>query len=408
MGALWRPICFQIRAMTYQQLRLHAAAALLLAASIGMHAESATTGALSGNIIGGAGTYTWSPTISAPFGTANGTLTVEHNLWSDPALNVHAIVNGTDVGSFVVEMPPFFGSSIAVLNIGGLLVDGVNTITFDGGGGSGAEYSINRVTVNFDLLPEPPAPPVTNVVTNVVMIAVSTNNVPSFSPATVLHYLTRSPLDVPEGSLVSGGLRLQYNAQKNSSMQKFDLNASGLLAGSNYALVAVTATETNEAAMLTSDKLGRVRASYLGKGQGNSNGKKAFPAELDPVTDLVAVGLMDGANPVAWTWVNTSPQFQYLVKCNLIAADTGSGAAGAVFLKANAENIKFSVGAAGLTPGAPYHLALNSVVVASLLADADGRVGFVGWPVSGPSVIDLRAVEVLNASSNVVLNTVLP
>jgi hypothetical protein len=399
--------------MTYQQLRFHAAAALLLAASVGIHAESATTGAMSGNIIGGAGTYTWSPTISAPFGTTNGILTVEHNLWTDPVLNVHAIVNGTDVGSFVVEMPPFFGSSVAVLNIGNLLVDGVNTITFDGGGGNGAEYSINRVTVNFDLLPEPPtptetnAPPGTNVVTNVV-ISVSTDLVPSFSPATVLHYMTRTPLSAPEGSLVSGGLRLQYHQQKNSSMQKFDLNASGLLAGSNYTLVAVTATETNDAAIVKGDKQGRVCASYQDKGQGKSNGKKAFPAELDPVTDLVAVGLMDGVNTVAWAWVNTSPQFQYLVKRNLTATDTNSGMAGAVFLKANAENIKFSVGASGLVAGEAYHLALNSVVVASLLADADGRVGFVGWPASGPAVIDLRAVEVLNASSNVVLSTVLP
>ena len=117
---------------------------------------------------------------------------------------------------------------------------------------------------------------------------------------------------------------------------------------------------------------------------------------------------MDGTNAVAWAWINTSPEFQYLVKRNLSATGTNSGAAGAVFLKANAEEVKFRVGAAGLTAGAPYHLALNSVVVASLLADANGRVGFVGWPASGPAVISLRAVEVLDGSSNVVLGTLLP
>lgn len=392
--------------MTYLTRGIHAAAVLLFAANVGMRADSATTGNLGNNIISGAGTYTWSPTINAPHGTANGTMTVEHNLWTDPVLTVHAFVNGTDAGSFVVQMPPFFGPSVTTLDIGSLLVDGVNTITFDGGGGSEAEYSISRVTVNFDVVAAPPPPPPPPPETNAV--PVSTNIVPFIARATVLHYMTRTPLAVEEGSSVSGELRLQFNEQKKSSLAKFDLDARGLLPKKEYTLVAITDTETNAAASLTSDKQGRLDVSYMQKGHGGDHGKKAFPAELGSATDLRAVALLDGSTTVAWAWVNTPPKYQYLAKRNLTPADTNSGAVGALRLKANAEELKFAVGAAGLVPGATYHLALNSTLVASLLADADGRVGFVGWPASAPSVLDLRAVAVLDGSSNVVLSTVLP
>jgi hypothetical protein len=388
--------------MTYQQIRSQAVAALLFTGLINSHAESVTTGNLGMNIISGAGTYVWSPVLNAPFGTTNGSIVIEHNLWSDPVLNVHAIINGTDVGSFVVEIPPFFGSVTNVLDIGGLLVNGTNTIVFDGGGGSSAEYSINQVTLNFDVLPDPSDPPVTNV------IAVSTAIVRPFSPATVFHYLLRAPLDAPEGSPVTGNVRWQFNEQKKSSLQKFDLDASKLQARSNYTLLAISSEETNEVTTAVSDKQGRLRISYQEQGQGKGHGKKAFPNELAPVTSLLGVGLMDGTNTVAWAWADDASKFQYLVKRNLSAADTNSGLMGAITLKANGEVVKFKAGAAGLTPGQPYHLVLNSVVAASLLADAEGRVGFVNWPAAAPFILNLRTVEVRDGSNNTVLGTVLP
>jgi hypothetical protein len=392
--------------MTYLTRGIHAAAVLLFAANVGVRADTATTGDLGANIISGAGTYTWSPTISAPYGTANGTITVEHNLWTDPVLNVHVYVNGTDAGSFVVQMPPFFGPTVSTLTIGNLLVDGVNTITFDGGGGSEAQYSISRATLNFDVVAAPPPPPPPPPATN--SVPVSTNDTPFLSRAAVLHYMTFTPLAAEEGSPVSGELRLQFKQQKNSSLEKLDLDARGLALKREFVLVAITGTGTNAVASVPSDKRGRLSLSWSRKGQGGDNGKNAFPDELASVADLRAIALLDGSTTVAWAWVNTSPKYQYLVKRALTPANMNSDAVGAVRLKANAEELKFAVGAAGLVPGAPYHLTLNSTVVASLLADADGRVGFVGWPASAPNVLDLRAVAVLDGSSNVVLSTVLP
>lgn len=267
--------------MTYLQRTVYSVSALLLAAQFQLHAETIASGS-GPTLVPAAGNYTWSPTIAAPDGTQNGTLNFEHALFFGPPVVVHVSVNGSEVGTFNADSPAFTTSSF---NIGGLLVNGANSIVLSGGGVSPSDYFINSATAQYELV----IPPDTGSSNS---IPVSTNVVSANSRATVFHYAARANVEGISNAI--GDIHLQSNQQKNSSVQKFDLKVQGLAALHDYTLVAMTATQTNAVATLKSDKQGRVTASYMDKGQGKGSGKKGLPAQLDPVTSLRAVALVDG------------------------------------------------------------------------------------------------------------------
>lgn len=227
----------------------------------------------------------------------------------------------------------------------------------------------------------------------------------------VMHYMTRTPLTATEaGTNVAGSVRLQFNEQGRSSLQKFDLDATGLEPNTEYFLVARRDDAAGQVGTVTSDSRGRVRLSYMKKGNGQGNPRKALPPELDPVSDILGLGLQETVNTqtVALAWIATSPNFQYLVKRNLTSTDTSAPPAGSISLKANAQNINFRLLAEGLVGGNTYHLALNSNVVESATADADGTLELNSWPASAPVVLELRSLSLWDGSNNVVLGTSLP
>jgi hypothetical protein len=227
----------------------------------------------------------------------------------------------------------------------------------------------------------------------------------------VMHYMTRTPLSATDVEPnVSGSVRLQFNEQGRSSLQKFDLSATGLEPGAEYFLVVARGDDTNLVGIVTSDTHGRVRLSYMKKGNGRGNPRKALPPELDPVSEILGLGLQETVNTqtVAFAWIATSPSFQYLVKRNLTSTDTSAPPAGSISLKANPQNVNFRLLADGLTGGNTYHLALNSNVVASATANADGTLEVNAWPASAPAVLELRSLSLWDDSSNVVLGTSLP
>ena len=195
-------------------------------------------------------------------------------------------------------------------------------------------------------------------------------------------------------------------------MQKFDLNATGLQPRTEYFLAVARGDDTNvhQVGAFTTDNSGRLRLSYMKKGNGNGNGKKALPPELDPVTDILGLALQETVNTqtVAFAWINTSSQFQYLVKRNLTRADTNASPSGSISLKSNGQNVNFRLLADGLEAGVTYHLALNSNVVETVSADANGFIDHTVWPASAPAVLDLQSLSLLDGSSNAVLGTFLP
>ncbi len=365
-------------------------------------ATTVSTGDLGNNVITAAGSYTWSPTISAPTNTLPATLEVIYGLWNDPGVLVYAYVNGTEVGSFLVNAGYFDpGPSSNSFNVSGLLVDGVNTVRFDGLGASEGEYVIGSVTLHYNL----PS-------TNNTEVPPDTNGPVVVTGSSVLHYMTTTPLAATEADPDADALlRLQFKKQGNSLLQKFDLTVANLEPNSEYVLVATvgSASSFSPVATFRSDKQGRARISYMKQGEGQANGKKALPSGLDPVTDVHAIGIQSGAlQIVAAGSIDASPSFQYLVKRNLTPADANGTAEGSIRLKANAEGTSLRLLADGLAPSSTHYLALNSTVVQTLTTDANGRLAVTDWPVSAPAVLDLHSLQLLDSSSSVILSTILP
>jgi hypothetical protein len=226
----------------------------------------------------------------------------------------------------------------------------------------------------------------------------------------VLHYLNR-PVLAPAvaGSSVTGSVRLQLNEQGGSALQKLDLNATGLQPNTDYALIVALRGEpdTNSVGTVTSDNQGRVRVS-LAKGNGENG--EALPAGLDPVTAIRGLGLgtVAGTQTIAWSVINTSSKFQYLVDRILGQQDTNATPAGSISLEANASSVNFNLQATGLSASSTYHLALNGTVAMTATSDSEGALELTTWPAGAPAVLDLSSLALLDGSNNVVLSTTLP
>jgi hypothetical protein len=230
----------------------------------------------------------------------------------------------------------------------------------------------------------------------------------------VLHYMARTDFSTTEtGSNVVGALRLQFNEQGHSQKQSLTLVFAGLETNASYDLTAVVGDDTNVVVVspLAADARGRLRVAYRANGLSlpGHGWKSPLPPTLDPLTGLQALGLDNAATQtVALVWIANAPRFQYLVKRNLTPEDTNGTAAGSISLIANPRHVNFRLLAGGLNPTNDYHLALNSNVVSSVQASETGRLQLREWPSNAPPVLELRQLQLLDASSNVVLSTTLP
>jgi hypothetical protein len=222
----------------------------------------------------------------------------------------------------------------------------------------------------------------------------------------VMHYMTKTAVSAPETVPgASGVMRIQENAQGNSSKQTMDLSITGLAPDQTYTLAAVLGEDPNSVAVgtVTTSSKGTVRLKYSGKGK-----KAALPELLDPLTNVRAISLVSNDVTIAYAWVAESSTYQVLVKRNLTPADPEGTAAGSISLKANAEHVNFKLLAGGLAASTEYKLALNSTVVATATTDADGRLTITEWPATAPAALDLRSLELRDGADAVVLSTGLP
>ena len=261
----------------------------------------------------------------------------------------------------------------------------------------------------------------------------------------VLHYKTRNTLAATEAdSNVTGTVRLELNEQGHSAQQRFDLNVRGLVPGSNYFLLASIGEDTNVAYVATvkASRQGRLEFTSRNKGHGhddgdegdddqgenknkhgdnggghhhgegehNGGGKQTLPDALNPVTNIRAIELQEASQTqtVAFAWINTSSNFNYIVKRNLTLEDTNSTARGSISLVANQDHVNFRLVADGLGASNTCYLALNSTIVDTAMTDDHGRIQIKNWPSGSPAILDLRSLAVLDAVSNVVLTTTLP
>ena len=372
---------------------------LSLLTALSSKGATVSTGDLGENVITAAGAYTWSPTVTSLTNGLPATLAVTYGLWNDPPMTVHAYVNDTEVGSFLVNNPFCCEPATATFNFTNLLVEGANTIRLDGLGANEGEYVISRIdlTYNIPVPGETNNPPSTNEPISGPFVR---------SGTAVLHYLNRAALQAVAGSKVNGTVRLQLNEQGGSALQKLDLNASGLNSNTTYLLVVALVGEAEASAVGTvvSDSHGRVRFSLKGGEEEN------LPPQLDPVTDIVGIGLapLDSTQVLTWAAVNASSNFQYQVERNLTQQDTNATPEGSISLEANGSSVNFHLLAGGLVPNSTYRLALNGAVVMTLTSDSGGAVEVTTWPAGAPAVLDLRTLALLDSSNNAVLSTLLP
>jgi hypothetical protein len=401
--------------MTTTKLVLFSALSLLL--MLTTNAATVSSGDLGANVITAGGAYEWSPNVSSPTNELPATLSVTYGLWNDPGVTVHAFVNGTEVGTFDVTVGFFDGPATSSFDIPGLLLDGANTIRFDGFGASSGDYVISSIEVNYNLpLPATNPPPSTNPPPVVVTNPPPVTNGPSGGPFTrrgtsVLHYSVRTPLTPTDaGSNVEAVVKLDLKEQGHSARQKFEFSASHLAANTEYFLLVARGDELDATAIgtFTTDGRGRARISVGTQGNGHGKVKKPSGPNLLPVTDIRAVGIQNGATQtLALAWIDDAPNFEYLVKRNLTRADSNGTAAGWISLKGNVQETNFRLLAGGLVPNGVYYLMLNSNVT-SLTANANGVVGVNGWPVGAPALLDARSVALLDGSNKVLLSTTLP
>lgn len=228
-----------------------------------------------------------------------------------------------------------------------------------------------------------------------------------------MHYMTQSSLTSTEdGPNVVGRLRLQMNEQGGSSKQSLELNVEGLASTTAYNLIAVVGEDTNAVPVdeLLSDRKGRLHLQYRYSGQGNGGGNRVqLPEALKPLVDVRSVGIENSSTQtLAYAWIADAEKFQYLVKRNLSPEDPDGSPAGQISLIANQSKVHFWLLAGGLNAADTYHLALNSQIVSTVVADDSGRAEIKSWPVNAPAVLDVRLLSVLDGSSNVVLSTTLP
>jgi len=227
----------------------------------------------------------------------------------------------------------------------------------------------------------------------------------------ILHYQTRNVLETTDaGSNITGSVSLQLNEQGHSSMQKFNLNVGGLVPDADYFLLAAVGEDTNVVYVSTvkANSHGRLALSHMKLGQGK--GKHSVPDALNPLTDIRGIELQDASQTqtVAFAWINTSSNFNYMVKRNLTGEDTNSAARGSISLIANQDHVNFRLAADGLGASNTCYLALNSTIVDTATTDSHGRILIKNWPSGSPAILDLRSLAVLDAVSNVVLTTTLP
>lgn len=221
----------------------------------------------------------------------------------------------------------------------------------------------------------------------------------------------------------TGTVCASQDQQGNADVQKLKISVQDLETNAVYELLALVDDQTNLISVtnFTADANGNADLSYFdngnqerhghghGHGHGhNKGGKQAgpsgLPAVLNPISQIEQLAIYNSSTQAVLTADLTMPdQFQYLVKRDL---STNSFEA-SLCIKANNQQTRFLLSACGLSTNSNYFLVLNGGIAETNTTDANGCVSFNSLP-SGTLVLQVRDLELWDASNNVVLSTTLP
>jgi hypothetical protein len=221
-------------------------------------------------------------------------------------------------------------------------------------------------------------------------------------PGDTVHFSIKTSLTdtgVEAGS--SGNVSANEVKQHAKLTQNLVVTVSGLTAGTNYTLNAVTSGGTVDLDDFTTDDNGKATL-HLRTGNGHGQNVVALPDgfELANVTELDVAG---GSGTVLTT-ANTTPKaIQYSVKKSL-TSDTASGT---LQINANKKKTKFTLNASGLQANTDYNLFFNGAQVQTNTTDRKGRLKIKSAP-TPDNIMDLSTVEVQDTSGATVLSATLP
>jgi hypothetical protein len=219
----------------------------------------------------------------------------------------------------------------------------------------------------------------------------------------VLHLTVRAELE-PTGVApdAAGEAAASLRQSGNADIQRLSLEVDGLAPDTSYNLFALLrgAMAPVEVLAFETDADGAASLKLM---------KGGLPAELDPITDVLALEVRDEVDQIVLDADLTSPDFlQYLVKRALDDEGVDADAKGSLFLKAGPGQTRFRLAASGLEPGADYALVLDGAELATLTADERGRLSTRELPAGAPDWLALESVELRDGADLTVLSTELP
>jgi hypothetical protein len=225
----------------------------------------------------------------------------------------------------------------------------------------------------------------------------------------ILHYaVTKAMANGGVESNAVGSVQAHQNKQGHADNQQLNISVSGLTANGSYALLANGDTNLSDGVSFTTDTNGNATLQYRsqgnGHGQGLGHGKSQLPAALDPVSAITELDVFNTSTQAVLTADMTMPdQLQYLIKRNLSTSTVDAS----LRIHATTAQTQFDLKASGLTATNNYLLVVNGSVVETNAADSNGKLNINSLPVSG-SILSVNSLQLLDASSNVVLTTTLP
>lgn len=201
----------------------------------------------------------------------------------------------------------------------------------------------------------------------------------------------------------AGDVDAMLRQQGNADIQKLQLELSGLAPDTGYELWALLrgALDPVEALAFATDADGEASLKLM---------KNGVPMALDPLVDVLALEVRNGADEVVLEADLADPDFlQYLVKRRLDNDGADDDAAGSILLKAGPGKAQLRLNAIDLDSNADYALTLDGVEVETLTTDGAGRLNAKRDLPGGPAdVLDVELLELRNAADASVLSTELP
>ncbi len=92
---------------------------------------------------------------AAPSNFLDATLDIKFGLYNSPDVDVNVYFNGSLAGNFMANQAYFSNPQYITFDVTGMLIDGLNLISFSKNSSSGGDYIIGQVDLTYSSVPIP-------------------------------------------------------------------------------------------------------------------------------------------------------------------------------------------------------------------------------------------------------------